>query len=432
MNKVKFTDKIHSIFEIKHEEFKLLLYSAFFIFSLFCSYALLRPIRDALGIHGGSDELKWLFLGTFIATIVCSFVAMWLSGAIRRKLYTDAIFIFFALNLLGFFVAMRFIDAQSPAFATLCRVFYIWVSVFNLFVISSAWSVLADVFSKETSKSMFGIISAGASLGGITGAGLVSFLCGVETGNFIFLSAFLLLFALILKNLIIKESLNLLPNADEKANFTQKFASPLPSKNPLDGFKIIAKSPYLLSFAGFVLLLTSVSTFLYMEQARIVRAVFETREARAAAFANIDLIVQSASFFIQIFLTAKIAKFFGIKWLLALLGFVIALGFIMLGFTHPAFWGIALVMSLRRIGEYALVKPAREMLFVPLDSESKYKVKNFLDTVVYRGGDAHSSQVEGIALAKFGVSGVLILGAIISFVWGILGINLSKKYEKLK
>ncbi|MBR4141404.1 MAG: MFS transporter [Campylobacter sp.] len=432
MNKAKFTDKIHSIFEIKHEEFKLLLYSTFFIFSLFCSYALLRPIRDALGIHGGSDELKWLFLGTFIATIVCSFVAMWLSGAIMRKLYTDAIFIFFAINLLGFFVAMRFIHNESPAFATLCRVFYIWVSVFNLLVISSVWSVLADVFSKEMSKSMFGIISAGASLGGIAGASLVSFLREVSTQNFIFLSAFLLFFALILKNLIIKESLNLLPNADEKANFTQKFASPLPSKNPLDGFKIIAKSPYLLSFVGFVLLLTSVSTFLYMEQARIVRAVFETREARAAAFANIDLIVQSASFFIQIFLTAKIAKFFGIKWLLALLGFVIALGFILLGFTHPAFWGTALVMSLRRVGEYALVKPAREMLFVPLDSESKYKVKNFLDTVVYRGGDALSSQVEGIALAKFGVSGVLILGAIISFVWGILGLNLSKKYEKLK
>ena len=432
MNKAKFTDNFDLLFEIKREEFKLLLYSAFFIFSLFCSYALLRPIRDALGIHGGSDELKWLFLGTFVATIVCSFVAMWLSGVIRCKLYTDAIFIFFALNLLGFFVAMRFIDAQSSAFATLCRVFYIWVSVFNLFVISSAWSVLADVFSKEMSKSMFGIISAGASLGGIAGAGLVSFLREVSTQNFIFLSAFFLFFALILKNLIIKEGLNLLQNESEKANFTQKFSTPLPSKNPLDGFKIIAKSPYLLSFVGFVLLLTSVSTFLYMEQARIVRAVFETREARAAAFANIDLIVQSASFFIQIFLTAKIAKFFGIKWLLALLGFVIALGFIMLNFTHPAFWGIALVMSLRRIGEYALVKPAREMLFVPLDSESKYKVKNFLDTVVYRGGDALSSQVESIALAKFGVSGVLILGAIISFVWGILGLNLSKKYEKLK
>ena len=237
---------------------------------------------------------------------------------------------------------------------------------------------------------------------------------------------------MILKNLIISEALNLLQNESKKANFTQKFSTPLPSKNPLDGFKIIAKSPYLLSFVGFVLLLTSVSTFLYMEQARIVRAVFETREARAAAFANIDLIVQSTSFFIQIFLTAKIAKFFGLKWLLGLLGFVIAFGFIMLSFTHPAFPGIALVMSVRRIGEYALVKPAREMLFVPLDSESKYKVKNFLDTVVYRGGDALSSQVESVALAKFGVSGVLILGAIISCVWGILGLNLSKKYEKLK
>ena len=327
---------------------------------------------------------------------------------------------------------MQTIDDKSPAFATLCRVFYIWVSVFNLFIISSAWSVLADVFSKDFSKRAFGIISAGASLGGICGASAVGFLREVEVQNFIFLSAFLLLFALILKNLILNEALNLLENDDEKSKFSHKFSTPLPSKNPLSGIKIIAKTPYLLLFVGFVLLLTSVSTFLYMEQARIVRAVFETKEARAAAFANIDFIVQSASFFIQIFLTAKIAKFFGLKWLLGLLGFVIAFGFIMLSFTHPAFWGIALVMSVRRIGEYALVKPAREMLFVPLDSESKYKVKNFLDTVVYRGGDMISSQIESVGFAKFGVGGVLLLGGVISLLWGILGLNLSKKYENLK
>nr|MBP3725276.1 MFS transporter [Campylobacter sp.] len=427
----KFIFQIYSLFSLKQGEFKLLFFSSLFIFSLFCSYALLRPIRDALGIHGGTDELKWLFLGTFIATLICSLIAMWLSGSIKRKLYTDAIFIFFGLNLFGFFIAMQIISDESLAFAWLCRVFYIWVSVFNLFIISSAWSVLADVFSKNQSKSMFGIISAGASLGGIAGASLVGFLRGVETQNFIFLSAFLLAFALILKNLILKEALNLLQNESERTNFTQKFNLPLPSKNPFEGFKIIVKSPYLLCFVGFILLLTSVSTFLYMEQARIVRSVFDSREARAAAFANIDLIVQSASFFIQIFLTAKIAKFFGIKWLLALLGFVIAVGFVMLSFTHPAFWGIAIVMSLRRIGEYALVKPAREMLFVPLNGESKYKVKNFLDTVVYRGGDTISSQIESVGLAKFGVGGVLLLGGVISLLWGFLGLNLAKKYENL-
>ncbi|WP_300899845.1 hypothetical protein [uncultured Helicobacter sp.] len=177
------------------------------------------------------------------------------------------------------------------------------------------------------------------------------------------------------------------------------------------------------------MLLTSVSTFLYMEQARIIKALFPTKEARMAAFANIDFIVQTLSFIIQIFFTAKIVECLGLKWLLSMLGFVISIGFIILAFTHPAFLPFIIVMCIRRVGEYALVKPGREMLFVPLDSNAKYKVKNFLDTVVYRGGDALSAQIEG-ALVKISVSAVLLCGAIISFVWGLLGLFLAKKYDE--
>ena len=139
--------------------------------------------------------------------------------------------------------------------------------------------------------------------------------------------------------------------------------------------------------------------------------------------------MQISALFIQIFLTAKIAKFLGITYLLSTLGFVIALGFIVLSFTHPAFLPLAIVMSIRRVGEYALVKPGREMLFVPLDADSKYKVKNFLDAVVYRGGDALSAQAESL-LASVGIVCVLLCGAVISFVWGILGVFLGKSYEK--
>ncbi|MCD8212478.1 MAG: MFS transporter [Campylobacter sp.] len=382
-------------------------------------------------MHGGADELKWLFLGTFIATLLGSILAMTLSGAIRRKFYTDFIFIFFGLNLLGFYAAMSVLPAQSKGFLILARTFYIWVSVFNLFIISSAWSLLSDVFSTDQSKRMFGVISAGASVGGILGAGLVSFLKGIETQNFIFVSLILLFIALAIKNLIVSESLNLLSDADEKRKFKARFNEPIGSKNPFVGFELIVKSKFLTAFVGFILLLTSVSTFLYMEQARVVSELFPTRQARAAAFANIDLIVQTSSFIIQIFLTSKIAQILGVKWLLSLLGFVICAGFVALSFTHPAFLPLVVVMSLRRIGEYALVKPAREMLFVPLDHESKYKVKNFLDTVVYRGGDALSAQVEA-ALAKAGIGVVLLGGAIISFAWGMLGAYLGKEYDRQK
>ncbi|MBE2984959.1 MFS transporter [Campylobacter sp. RM9344] len=420
---------IYKIFSLNKGEFWLLLYSTLFIFALFASYALLRPIRDALGLTGGKEELKWLFLGTFIATLVASMLAMWLSGSIKRKRYTDCIFIFFALNLVGFYVAIRAYPEGSGEFLYLSRTFYIWVSVFNLFVISTAWSLLADVFSKDRSKRLFGIISAGASIGSIAGASAVSFLKVVSVEEFIFASIALLAVTLGLKNLIIYESGKLLTNEEEQSAFKARFDAPIGSKNPFAGFNLIIKSKFLMAFVGFILLLTSVSTFLYMEQARIIKELFPTSQARAAAFANIDLIVQTSSFIIQIFLTAKIAKIFGIRWLLSLLGFVVGAGFILLAFTHPAFLPLVVVMSIRRVGEYAMVKPAREMLFVPLDSESKYKVKNFLDTVVYRGGDAVSAQAES-ALAKFGVSVALLGGAAISFVWGMLGMYLGKEYDK--
>lgn len=297
---------------------------------------------------------------------------------------------------------------------------------FNLFVISSAWSLLADVFSRDSSKRLFGIISAGASLGSIVGASMVSLLVThIGNTNFIFVSIVFLLLALVIKWLLLQEAHNLAPN---KESFMQRFQKPIGSKNPFVGFSLIMHSKYLLAFLAFILLLTSVSTFLYVEQARIIKEIFLTREERTQAFANIDFIVQMASFIIQIFFTAKIVEFLGMKWLLSLLGFVVGVGFIILSFTHPMFLPFVIVMSLRRVGEYALVKPGREMLFVPLDSDSKYKVKNFFDTVVYRGGDAISSQLEGV-LIKFGVGVSLLVGAGLSFIWGALGLYLAKGYE---
>ena len=416
---------LQKVFSLKDGEFKLLALSFAFIFALFSSYSLLRPVRDALGLSGGESNLKWLFLATFIACIIASLALMWLSTRVKRRFYIDFVLVFFGLNLLAFYGAMRGIASDSAEFIWLCRIFYVWVSVFNLFTFSSAWSLLSDIFSKEASQRLFGIIAAGASLGSIAGAASVKFLVAhIGTSNIIFASMILLGIALVLKYAMIAEL-----SRFESAQSLARFDKTIGAKNPFVGFSLIIKSRYLLALCAFVLLLTSVSTFLYMEQARIIKELFPTREARVAAFANIDLIVQSSALFIQIFLTAKIAQFFKLTTMLGALGFVIGFGFIVLAFTHPAFLPFVIVMSLRRVGEYALVKPAREMLFVPLSSDEKYKVKNFLDAVVYRGGDALSAQVEGI-FASIGIMVVLLVGAGISFVWGILGVLLGKEYQR--
>lgn len=427
---------LYKLFSLKEGEFKLLILSFSFIFVLFSSYALLRPIRDALGLSGGDDELKWLFLGTFLATIASSLTLMWLSTRIKRRFYIDFVLVFFGLNLLIFYAAMSLIEPQSSEFIWLCRIFYVWVSVFNLFVFSSAWSLLSDIFSKEASLRLFGIIAAGASLGSIAGSASVRYLVEhIGTSSFILASMILLCLALALKHAMISDIFKHAQVAHSRnpqtacQNPLERFDKTIGAKNPFVGFSLIAKSPYLLALCAFVLLLTAVSTFLYMEQMRIIKETFSSREERVAVFATIDLVVQSLSLFIQIFLTAKIAKFFSLSALLSALGFVVSIGFVVLCFTHPAFLPLAVVMSMRRVGEYALVKPGREMLFVPLSSDEKYKVKNFIDTVVYRGGDALSAQVES-ALFSLGISVVLLVGAGISFAWGILGVFLGRKYQQ--
>lgn len=442
MLKLKTYDNLMRLFSLKEGEFKLLILSFSFIFVLFSSYALLRPIRDALGLSGGDNELKWLFLGTFLATIASSLALMWLSTRIKRRFYIDFVLVFFGLNLLIFYAAMSLIEPQSSEFIWLCRIFYVWVSVFNLFVFSSAWSLLSDIFSKESSLRLFGIIAAGASLGSIAGSASVRYLVEhIGTSSFILASMILLCLALALKHAMISDIFTHAQVAHSRnpktpqvsqttsQNPLERFDKTIGAKNPFVGFSLIAKSPYLLALCAFVLLLTAVSTFLYMEQMRIIKETFSSREERVAVFATIDLVVQSLSLFIQIFLTAKIAKFFSLSALLSALGFVVSIGFVVLCFTHPAFLPLAVVMSMRRVGEYALVKPGREMLFVPLSSDEKYKVKNFIDTVVYRGGDALSAQVES-ALFSLGISVVLLVGAGISFVWGILGVFLGRKYQQ--
>lgn len=418
---------LYKVLNIKKEEIKLLLYSTLLVFLIFASYAILRPLRDSLGLENKQEILKWLFLATFLATLLSSTLAMVLSSHIKRKNYINGIYIFFLSNLLIFFLALQIIDRQSTEFIWLSRIFYVWVSVFNLFVISSAWSLLGDIFSKNSSKRLFGIISAGASLGGILGSLIVSALAHhITLYNFVLLSCLLLFFTLILKHFLLKEALKL---SQDKEHFVSRFNQPIGSRNPFAGFYLIFRSPYLLAFMGFIFLLTSINTFLYMEQARITKEVFSTTESRAQAFAIIELLVQTSSFLIQIFLTGKIAKTLGVTKLLSLLGFVMCGGFIILIFTHPLFLPIAIIMSIRRIGEYALIKPGREMLFVPLSSDSKYKVKNFFDTVVYRGGDAISSQIEG-ALASISISLALFSASIISIVWAILGGYLGRGYDK--
>jgi len=385
-------------------------------FCLFAGYFMLRPIREAMGITGGVSNLQWLFSATFVVMLLAVPLFAWLNSKVPRIQFIDWVYGFFGLNLLAFVLLFR-LDHDS---VWLARVFYVWISVYNLFVVSVAWSLMADVFDAAQARRLFAFIAAGASVGGLCGPLLSTLLVGyVGESGLMLMAAVLLGVAISLKRYLMgwREGRGAgLPGAQASESPRRPVAG-----NPFSGLTRLLRSRYLLGIGAFILLLTSVSTFLYFEQARLVAALFPDRAEQVRVFGVIDFVVQAGALSAQLFITGRLAQRLGVRVLLALVPALVSLGFIGLALA-PTFAMLAGLMIVRRIGEYAFVRPGREMLFAPLDAESKYKVKNFIDTVVYRGGDALSGWAKaGLDMLGQGTWLVAVVGAFCAALWGLLG-----------
>lgn len=394
-------------------------------FCLFCGYFMLRPIREAMGIQAGVEQLQWLFSATFIAMLLAVPLFAWLNSRVPRRQFVDWVFGFFAANLLLF--AVLFAVAGDGLW--LARSFYVWISVYNLFVVSLAWSLMADVFDTRQAKRLFAFIAAGASVGGLSGPALSALLIErLDAAGLILLTALLLGLALWLKQGLMAWR--------ERCGAGRPGAAPSESPrqpvpgNPFSGLTRVLHSPYLLGVAAFVVLLATVSTFLYFEQARLVAERFPERDTQVRVFAGIDFVVQAGALASQLFITGRLAQHLGIRMLLTAVPVLMCLGFVGLALA-PTFAVLAGLMIVRRIGEYAFVRPGREMLFAPLDAETKYKAKNFIDTVVYRGGDALSGWAKSL-LDSLGQGAVLValVGAGCAAVWAMLGWYLGSRADR--
>ncbi|MGE8358856.1 NTP/NDP exchange transporter [Pseudomonas sp.] len=395
-------------------------------FCLFSGYFMLRPIRESMGIMAGVENLQWLFTATFLVMLVAVPLFAWLSSRVPRLHFVDWVYGFFGLNLLVF--AWLFLVLEDSVW--LARVFYVWISVYNLFVVSVAWSLMADVFDGRQAKRLFAFIAAGASVGGLVGPALSALLVGVigEAG-LVVLAGVLLGIALALKTPLMRWR-EVGGAGRPGAPLSESTRKPVEG-NPFSGLTRVLRSPYLLAIAGFVVLLATVTTFLYFEQARLVAEHFPDRDAQIRVFGTIDVIVQAGALLSQVFITGRVAQKLGVRMLLAIVPILVCVGFIGLALA-PTFAMLAALMIVRRIGEYAFVRPGREMLFAPLDAESKYKAKNFIDTVVYRAGDAVSGWVKsGLDLLGQGAVLVAIAGAVCALVWGVLGWYLGQQADRL-
>jgi len=417
----RIANRARRLAQAEPREVAALAWSFGYFFCLLCGYYILRPLREEMGITGGVQNLPWVFTGTFLAMMIAVPLFGALTARLPRRRFLPIVYYFFIFNILIFYALFQ-IEVYRPGVA---RAFFIWVSVFNLFVVSVFWSFMVDLFSSEQGKRLFGFIAAGGSLGAIVGPGLTALLA-VPLGpvNLLLLSALLLLCAVICIHRLGRW-------AGKRSASARRADESMLGGNMFAGISLVLRSSYLLGIALFIVLFTTLSTFLYFEQAHIIAQSINDPAQRTTLFAGIDLAVNTLTVLTQLFVTGRVMPKIGVAGTLILLPLAAAVGFAALAVT-PVLAVLVVFQVLRRAGDYAFTRPAREVLFTVMDRQAKYKAKNFIDTVVYRGGDALAGWAfAGLKALGLGLAAIAWLAVPIALLWGGVAWWLGKRQQNL-
>jgi AAA family ATP:ADP antiporter len=414
-----------SVAAVEPFELRAVILSMLYFFFLFGSYSVVKPVRDAMGTVYGVKHLQELFTATFVATLILAPLYAGLASRIRLSRFLPWVYGFIALTILAFYA---FFSAGKVEDKWLAATFYVWVSAFNMLIISVFWSFMADIFSRSQAKRLFGFVAAGGTVGGIVGPALATVLATLVGNNGLMLiSAAGFAVTAFLVALLAREKEKLLAVGAEAQRTTLDHRL---GGNPLDGFLLLLRSRYLLLLALFLFLMTWISTIVYFQLGDLITKAFTNHDARTRAYASIELAVNSLAVVIQLFGTGRIIQRFGVTAGLMLNPIIMVLAFLAIAFS-PVLLILGGIQIVRRVAEYAVARPAREMLFTVVDQESKYKAKNVIDTVVYRGGDLCASWASAWVLS-FGVSGLAIFGAIVSIIWFPVAYALGRRYENIR
>jgi AAA family ATP:ADP antiporter len=411
---------LRRVIDVRPEEVAILFWCWLYIFAVLSSYYIMRPIRDEMGVAGGVNNLQWLFTGTLLGMVALNLPFAYLVKTLPRRRFIPLTYRFFALNIILFAALLYLADAAQTVWVG--RAFFIWVSVYNLFVVSIFWQMNVDLFSPEQGKRLFGFIAAGATLGAIVGSALTATLARFVSPIVLLLGAALLL---------------------ELAVFAVgrlSRLSPVLSRQPwsadqpiggsvLAGFTHAIRSPYLVNVSLFLLLFAITSTFLYFQQAGIVSRSFADRGAQTAFFATIDLLVNTLTLIVQLFFTGRLLVLFGVALALGFLPLLTMIGFGALAFA-PTLSAIAVFQVLRRAGDYAIARPTREILFTVVPREDRYKAKSFIDTFVYRLGDQVGAWgVAGLRALGAGATELALVAIPIALLWLVNAVWLGRRQE---
>jgi len=395
------------------------LWSFVYFFTLLAGYYVLRPLRDQMGIAGGVKNLPWLFTATFLSLLVAQPLYGALVARLPRVKFIPIVYHFFVANLVLFWVLLTF-DVEKVIVA---RAFFVWVSVFNLFAVAVFWSFMADLFTAEQGKRLFGFIGAGGTAGALLGP-VVTILLSAPLGpvNLLIAAAAFLEAAVFCVHRVERVA-----NAPTDADSRQERVG----GGAFAALPELIRSPYLLGVATWVSLLSFGATIAYFAQANIVSTTIHDAAAQTRLFAGIDLAVGLLSLATQVFATGKFLKRFGTGIAAAALPAVYVVGFAALAIA-PSLSVVVTLQVTQRWINFALANPARQVFFTVVGREEKYKAKNLIDVVIYRGSDAlygwvyDSLQALGLKLGAIALCALPVVAG-----WLILSTALGQTQERL-
>jgi AAA family ATP:ADP antiporter len=410
---------VGKLLKIERAEFAPALLSFLFVFTLMASYYVLRPVRDAMASDWSDAELSWLWTLTFFVSGAVVLLYGWIASKITLRKLVPGVYLFFAISFGLFYLATQSLDDRQ----LIDKSFYVWVSFFALFHVSVFWSFMSDLYSSAQSKRLFGLFGAGASIGAVSGP-LIPVFLGTQLGvyNLLLIAALMLLL--------------IIPIIFQLERYRQPPSlSPASSKSLqsiggdfFDGFLDLLCHRFLLAIALFLLLYTMMSSFVYFELKNVM--VEYDRATRAQYWGIMDLAVNSLSILTAVLVTSRLATRCGLAITLALVPLLLVFGWLAVAIAP----GILLLIGLqivRRAGNYAITRPAREMLFTRVAPSTRFKTKPVLDIVVYRAGDVlagwtYTGLAQGIGL---GLGAIALVAALLALMWTLVAVYLGVSYE---
>jgi ATP:ADP antiporter, AAA family len=418
---------LNKIIDVRPSEVPALAWSWLYIFSLLSSYYIMRPIRDQMGVAGGVNNLQWLFTGTLIGMLLLNLPFSYLVKTFPREKFISISYRFFSANILLFALALYAATPEQTIWVG--RIFFIWTSIFNLFVVSIFWQMIVDIFTSEQGKRLFGFIAAGATLGAISGSLFTVSTVEHMAPFYLMIGAALMLEVAVF---CVRRLSGLSAALAERPQTEDQPQQPI-GGTLLGGIRDALSSSYLLNVSLFLLLYAVTSTFLYFQQAAVVSHSFESRAAQTAFFASVDLGVNILTLAVQLFLTGRILKRFGVGTTLSLLPLFSVLGFAAVAML-PTLSSVVGFQLFRRAGNFAIARPTREVLFTVLPREDRYKAKSFIDTVVYRLGDQIGAWSFALLSTFFnlGLTQISIVATAISGFWLVNSWWLGRRQDVLE